>query len=62
MKSYVLTQTQIKTLAEIAKRFVEVPEFEIMEENTSGIGPTTVVRFELLGKEVRVDNTDVSTW
>ena len=62
MKSFVLTQTQIKTLAEIARRFVEVPEFEIPEENTSGIGPTTVVRFELLGKEVRVDNTDVSTW
>jgi hypothetical protein len=62
MKSYFLTQTQIKTLAEIADRFKEINQFEIVEEHTSGIGPTTTVRFELLGKDVKVDNTDVSTW
>ena len=62
MKKYTLTQTQIKTLADIAKRFPEIPQFEIVEENSSGIGPTTTVHFELLGKDVKVDNTDVSTW
>jgi hypothetical protein len=62
MKKYTLTQTQIKTLADIAKRFPEVPQFEIVEDHSSGIGPTTTVQFELLGKEVKVDNTDVSTW
>jgi len=62
MKKYILTQTQIKTLADIAKRFPEVPQFEIVEEHSNGIGPTTTVRFELLGKEVKVDNTDVSNW
>jgi len=62
MKKYILTQTQIKTLSDIAERFPEIPQFEIVEENSSGIGPTTTVQFELLGKEVKVDNTDVSTW
>ena len=62
MKKYTLTQTQIKTLAEMSKRFPEVPQFEIVEENSSGIGPTQTVVFELLGKDVKIDNTDVSNW
>lgn len=62
MKKYILTQTQIQTLADISNRFPEVPQFEIVEEHSSGIGPTTTVHFELLGKEVKVDNTDVSNW
>jgi len=62
MKKYTLTQTQIKTLAEIASRFSEVSQFEIVEENSSGIGPTQTIVFEMLGKDVKVDNTDVSTW
>jgi hypothetical protein len=62
MKKYILTQTQIKTLTDIANRFPEVPQFEIVEEHSSGIGPTTTVHFELLGKDIKVDNTDVSTW
>lgn len=62
MKKYILTQTQIKTLAEIATRFPEVPEFEIVEDNSSGIGPTQTIVFEILGKDVKIDNTDVSNW
>lgn len=62
MKKYILTQTQIKTLADIAKRFSEIPQFEIVEESSSGIGPTTTVHFQLLGKDVKFDNTDVSNW
>jgi hypothetical protein len=62
MKKYTLTQTQIKTLAEIASRFSEVSQFEIVEEHSSGIGPTQTIVFEMLGKDVKVDNTDVSTW
>ena len=62
MKKYTLTQTQIKTLTDIANRFTEVPQFEIVEEHSSGIGPTTTVHFELLGKDIKVDNTDVSNW
>ena len=62
MKKYTLTQTQIITLADIANRFVEVPEFEIVEEKTSGIGPTQTIVFEIMGKDVKIDNTDVSNW
>jgi hypothetical protein len=49
-------------LAELANRFPEISQFEIVEEHSSGIGPTTTVQFELLGKDVKVDNTDVSNW
>jgi hypothetical protein len=62
MKKYTLTQTQIKTLADIANRFTEVPQFEIVEENSNGIGPTQTIVFEILGKDVKIDNTDVSNW
>ena len=62
MKKYTLTQTQIKTLADIANRFVEVPEFEIVEENSSGIGPTQTIVFQILDKDVKIDNTDVRSW
>ena len=62
MKKYTLTQTQIKTLADIADRFVEVEQFEIVEESSSGIGPTQTIVFEIMGKDVKVDNTDVSNW
>jgi len=62
MKKYTLTQTQIKTLADIANRFVEVEQFEIVEENSRGIGPTQTIVFEIMGKDVKIDNTDVSNW
>lgn len=62
MKTFTLTQTQIKTLAELADRFKEIPEFDIHVDNSSGIGPTYTVKFQLFGKDIQVDNTDVSTW
>lgn len=61
-QTFTLTQTQIKTLAEVANHFKEIPEFKIVIKNDSGIGPTYSVQFNLFGKDVNVDNTDVSTW
>jgi tripartite-type tricarboxylate transporter receptor subunit TctC len=61
-QTFTLTQTQIKTLAEMANHFKDIPEFKIVIKNGSGIGPTYSVQFSLFGKEVNVDNTDVSTW
>ena len=61
-RSIILTQEQIKTLYEIAQRFNDVPQFVIEERNQSGIGQSTHVKFDLFGKEVEVDNTDVSNW
>lgn len=60
--SIILTQEQIKTLSEIAGRFKEIPQFEIEEKFNSGIGATTSIRFNLFGKPVEIDNTDVSNW
>jgi hypothetical protein len=33
-----------------------------VEENSSGIGPTQTIVFQILGKDVKIDNTDVSNW
>ena len=62
MKSYTLTPTQIKTLAELASRFKEVEEFEIKLDHSSGIGPTTTVSFQIFGNDAKVDITDLSSW
>lgn len=62
MKSFSLTPTQIRTLAELTTRFKEVESFEILLNNSTGIGPTTTVSFQMSGNEVTVDITDVSSW
>jgi len=62
MKRLILTQTQIKTLYEISLRFQDIPRFELVETSENGIGPTIHVKFDLFGKKVEIDNTDVSNW
>ena len=61
-RSIILTQEQIKTLYEVAQRFNDVPQFVIEERSQSGIGQSTHVKFDLFGKDVEIDNTDVSNW
>jgi hypothetical protein len=63
---FCLNRTQIEKLAKIAAQFKEVDWF-ILEEASSGIGPTVVVKFNLFNDndkdiDTTVDITDVSTW
>lgn len=64
---FVLNQKQIEKLAKMAAHFKEVEWFTLEEENSSGIGPTVVVKFNLFNDndkdiDTTVDITDVSTW
>lgn len=67
MKEFALNRKQLKKITDIADRFDNVEWFVFVEENTSGIGPTVLVKFNLFGDndkdaDTTVDITDVSTW
>jgi hypothetical protein len=49
-------------LAKIADHFKDIPQFVVSEKSESGIGQSTYVKFDLFGKKVEIDNTDVSNW
>ena len=64
---FALNRSQIEKLAKMAAHFKEVEWFTLEEENSSGIGPTVVVKFNLFNDidkdiDTTVDITDVSTW
>jgi hypothetical protein len=67
MSEFALNRKQVEKLAQMAQHFKEVEWFTLTEENTSGIGSTVTVKFNLLGdhdKDVDtiIDITDVETW
>jgi len=62
-----LNRIQIEKLAKMAAHFKEVEWFTLEENNSSGIGPTVVVKFNLFNDsdkdvDTTVDITDTSTW
>lgn len=64
---FALNRSQIEKLAKMAAHFKEVEWFTLEENNSSGIGPTVVVKFNLFNDsdkdiDTTVDITDVSTW
>jgi hypothetical protein len=68
MTEFVLNRQQVEKLAQLADHFKEVEWFTLVEENSSGIGPTVAVKFNLFGDrdkdaaDTTVNMTDVSTW
>jgi len=65
--SFTLNRTQVEKLAKMVEHFKEVEWFTLEETNTSGIGPTVTVKFNLFNDDDKdidttVDITDVSTW
>ena len=65
--TFTLNRTQVEKLATMAAHFKEVEWFTLEETNTSGIGPTVTVKFNLFNDDDKdvdttVDITDVSTW
>lgn len=57
----------MEKLVMIANHFKEVEWFTLEESNSSGIGPTVVVKFNLFNdadkdSDTVVDITDVTTW
>jgi hypothetical protein len=64
---FALNRLQIEKLATMAAHFEEVEWFTLEEINSSGIGPTVVVKFNLFNDDDKdidttVDITDVNTW
>jgi hypothetical protein len=64
---FALNRSQIEKLAKMAAHFKEVEWFTLEESNSSGIGPTVVVKFNLFNDsdkdiDTTVDITDVDTW
>ena len=65
--TFTLNRSQVEKLAKMAEHFKEVDWFILEESNTSGIGPTVTVKFNLFNDDDKdidttVDITDVSTW
>jgi hypothetical protein len=65
--SFTLNRMQVEKLAKMAAHFKEVEWFTLEESNTSGIGPSVTVKFNLFNDDDKdvdttVDITDVSTW
>lgn len=67
MTEFALNRRQVEKLARMAEHFKEVEWFTLVEDNSSGIGPTVTVKFNLFGDsdkdvDTTVNITDVSTW
>lgn len=62
MSKIVLTRTQWESIQKIFENFEYVDQFEIVQESTNGIGPSTFIRFDLITSNNEYDITDVSNW
>ena len=63
MKKITLNRKQIQDLTDLLTHFKEVDCFTIEHDNSSGIGPTIRVKFDLFNsKPTTVDITDVESW
>ena len=65
--TFSLNRLQVEKLAKMVEHFKDVEWFTLEESNTSGIGPTVTVKFNLFNDDDKdvdttVDITDVSTW
>lgn len=66
-RKFALNKGQIEKLYQMSTHFTEVEWFVLEEDNSSGIGPTVIVKFNLFNdsdkdSDTTVDITDVSTW
>lgn len=62
-KSLVLSKSEIEKLFKITEQFKDVERFTIEQDNSSGIGSTYTVKFDLFDKnDTKIDITDVANW
>lgn len=61
--SFVLSRKQIKQLFEIANHLEQIEFFEIEVNDSSGIGKTTIVHFDIFDtNDTSVNITDYENW
>jgi hypothetical protein len=62
MTKIVLTRTQWESIQKIFENFEYIDQFEIVQESTNGIGPSTTIKFDLNISNHEYDITDMSNW
>jgi hypothetical protein len=62
MNKITLTRTQWESIQKIFENFTDIDQFEIVQESTNGIGPSTIIKFDMKVSNHEYDVTDVSTW
>ncbi len=62
MNKIILTRTQYESIQKIFENFQDIDQFEIEQTSENGIGPSTLVKFDLKISNHEYDITDVSNW
>jgi hypothetical protein len=62
MNKIILTRTQYESIQKIFENFQDVDQFEIEQTSKNGIGPSTLIKFDLKISNHEYDITDVSNW
>lgn len=62
MNKVLLTRIQYESIQKIFENFEHINQFEIVQESPSGIGPSTLIKFDLDVSNHEYDITDVSRW
>lgn len=63
MKEITLTRKQLLQMKQIVEHFTEVETFQLVEINSSGIGPSVHLKFTLFDNTATDMNiTDFSNW
>jgi hypothetical protein len=62
MNKIILTRTQYESIQKIFENFQDVEQFEIEQKSENGIGPSTLIKFDLIAGNHEYDISDVSNW
>lgn len=62
MSRITLTRIQYESIQKIFKNFQDIEQFEIEQKSESGIGPSTLIKFDINVSNHEYDITDVSNW
>jgi hypothetical protein len=62
MNKVLLTRIQYESIQKIFENFDDVDRFEIIQQSENGIGPSTLIKFDINVSNHEYDITDVSNW
>lgn len=62
MSRITLTRIQYASIQKIFKNFQDIEQFEIEQKSENGIGPCTLIKFDINVSNHEYDITDVSNW
>lgn len=62
MSRITLTRIQYESIQKIFENFQDIEQFEIEQKSENGIGPSTLIKFDINISNHEYDITDVSNW